>query len=492
MTEYLRRPDPDAASPKADEPAPEAERAQPAAGQTRTSSPAPRFRYRAAGTAQDRAQPPEAGGQAVAPLTPDVPEPGELMASARPSLADTLTGAGTLGAADAFDPQYWKGLSDGLGAGITQALPRLNEALHMLPELPGAVRELVALLRGMTPDQRQHFFTILGINYATGQLAKTSYQRGEALGEQAAGLLLGAGASKAVATLRTMQETGAVVALLDRLHPPGPKPVGATASGGSVPVPVRRPTLNRTAAGPTVAGGATTTGAEPAALPKQAKNWSDLEALIGQPAPAKLPDGYFYRTDAATGKLQVMRKVADDDQFQALTTDKQGRIQVADGRTSDRISNAADMKRNFKLAAKREVRPGFQLHHLIPDNIVRSHPLLQEMLKRGIYNLDRASNLVEMPGADRLKFPGIHGHFGSHPKYDELVRSKLDEFLIGLRRAYGSLENSPDTKLKDIVQKLENNLKNLINSDGVPTRLDPDTGTKVLADDGLDEKEENL
>ena len=127
------------------------------------------------------------------------------------------------------------------------------------------------------------------------------------------------------------------------------------------------------------------------------------------------------------GKKQIVRKKADDDQFVVLTIDEKGKVQVADPNVSDRISVASAMKRNFKAAMDRAVRDGYQLHHLIPDNLVRSHPLMQLAMAKG-YDLDRASNLLEMPGrADvRQSVQEIVGHFGSHQKYDAIVERRLD------------------------------------------------------------------
>ncbi|MGB8702298.1 MAG: AHH domain-containing protein, partial [Thermosynechococcaceae cyanobacterium] len=171
------------------------------------------------------------------------------------------------------------------------------------------------------------------------------------------------------------------------------------------------------------------------------KNWKEVEQFIGQQAGADLPDGYYYRTlkkgtpdehvvinrpwgkgnDAETVPLQI----GEDGTFQVTT------------KTTNRISKPAAMRKNFEKAYGK-LQPGYWIHHLIPDEIMRSNAFAKFARQVG-YDLDRASNLEGLAGKEewariqtgQAKAPGkgysdAVGHWSSHDKYSRQVSDYLD------------------------------------------------------------------
>lgn len=142
----------------------------------------------------------------------------------------------------------------------------------------------------------------------------------------------------------------------------------------------------------------------------------------------------------------------------------------------------------------REKLTGYQLHHLIPDNKVRSHPLMQWAQEKGLYDLDQADNLIEMPGSLEARQKALQagkdngveliGHFGSHTEYDKIVEKNLNDLLDGLRKKYGPNLNKPgaEVEFKQKIQIIENQLRKLVEDGKVPTRIDPETGLRIISE----------
>jgi exonuclease VII small subunit len=226
------------------------------------------------------------------------------------------------------------------------------------------------------------------------------------------------------------------------------------------------------------------------------KNWKEVEQFIGQQAGDKLPKGYYYRTlnkgtpeehivinrpwgkgnDAETVPLQI----AEDGTFQITT------------QVTNRISNPAAMRKNFEAAYKK-LQPGYWIHHLIPDEVVRNNALAK--FARGIgYDLDRASNLEGLAGKEewakistgQTKAPGegysdAVGHWSSHKDYSNQVSRYLDERFEKLETEFGDLDQAlkdPEQK-KRLIQKVdkvmqdaENHFRGLIQRGNVPKTPD--------------------
>lgn len=120
---------------------------------------------------------------------------------------------------------------------------------------------------------------------------------------------------------------------------------------------------------------------------------------------------------------------------------------------------------------------GKQVHHVIPDNLARHHPLMAYARTLG-YNLDAPSNLIAMTGA---KANGEIAHKTSHPEYDAMVFGALNDAEKRLKKAHGSLQAAPKPAVLEEVRKIEAAMRQKIERKDVPTKdgrlaaLDEDT-----------------
>jgi A nuclease family of the HNH/ENDO VII superfamily with conserved AHH len=159
---------------------------------------------------------------------------------------------------------------------------------------------------------------------------------------------------------------------------------------------------------------------------------------------------------------------------------EKGKIQSG----TERLSRGRKvMEANLKGAGGK-VPKDWQVNHLIPDEIAQRNPLMIEALKRDLFNVDRASNLLPMPGKARAEYPDLIGHFGSHGNYNNLVKGELRREKTILIEKYGSLGKVPDNELKETVKGIEDAMREeIINrSSDIPTRYDPETKTRVLSE----------
>jgi hypothetical protein len=164
-------------------------------------------------------------------------------------------------------------------------------------------------------------------------------------------------------------------------------------------------------------------------------------------------------------KNGVVRRRNVDDGYTQLQIDNNGVIREGTGAVSDRLSNPTQMRNNYK-AVYGNIPEGHQIHHLIPDSVVRDHELTQLAMKKAGYNLDESSNLLAMPyTGDALKNAKVQiAHLGSHPKWSNYVKSQLDEAVRKLEKKYGSLDNVPANVLRQEMKKLEKEFRDLLTS----------------------------
>ncbi len=213
----------------------------------------------------------------------------------------------------------------------------------------------------------------------------------------------------------------------------------------------------------------------------QVRNWDQVEPLIGQTInqQTKLPSGYRLLQKPGSQQLFILRENVDDASFVPLMIEK-GKIQA--GRT--RLSSDA-MRANLK-AVGINVPDGWQVNHLVPDAVAQSDPMMIEMLKRNIYDVDHVGNLLPMPGKAEMRKANadLIGHQGSHENFNNLVREQLRQRRTILIREHGSLSKVPDNELKESVKGIEDAMREeIINrSSDIPTRYDPETGTRVLSE----------
>jgi hypothetical protein len=111
-----------------------------------------------------------------------------------------------------------------------------------------------------------------------------------------------------------------------------------------------------------------------------------------------------------------------------------------------------------------------QIHHVIPDELVRTTELGRAAQKAG-YNLDRSENLTGLAKSEKAKIsPDEIGHWTNHPKYTKAVREKMDDAVKELNAEYGSLEKAPKDAVLQKMKNIENEFRKLIESKGATTK----------------------
>ncbi len=207
-----------------------------------------------------------------------------------------------------------------------------------------------------------------------------------------------------------------------------------------------------------------------------AKNWRDVEPFIGQQAGPDLPPGYSYVKEQSTGRVKAIRRTqgkATDNEMAPLQIGDDGAFKVTDV-VSNRLSDPLLMRKNF-AAAYGQVKKGYWIHHLIPDEIVRTHDLMKLARDKISYTLDRSSNLLGM--ADKEEWAKIAagqgqkvgegytqsmGHWSSHEDYSRFVREQLTRTQNALLDNFGTLQKIPISVLEKELKKLEGDLRELI------------------------------
>jgi hypothetical protein len=199
------------------------------------------------------------------------------------------------------------------------------------------------------------------------------------------------------------------------------------------------------------------------------------EAKPGDP----LPEGYHW----TEGRIQ--RNPNAIEKGHARLEYQDGKIVLSEG--VERLSNPAMMKRNFETTVRAELQAKglkgvaleqavqrelgrVQIHHVIPDELVRNTELGRAAQKAG-YNLDRSENLTGLAKSAEAKLsPDEIGHWTNHPKYTKAVREKMDDAVKELNAKYGSLEKAPKDAILQKMKNIEDEFRKLIESKGATTK----------------------
>ena len=160
-------------------------------------------------------------------------------------------------------------------------------------------------------------------------------------------------------------------------------------------------------------------------------------------------------------------------------------VRTGTDKSSERLSNASRMKTNLETKLGRKIKPNHQIHHLIPDNRVRGNPLAREAYDRNLYDLDRASNLKELPKRGK---PGEIVYRGSHSKWDTHVNQVLDNEKEELLKKYkvDSVKQLPNTlEANEDIRKVMKSAEQDLQEDLVDTELGLKEGWLKREPDGL-------
>jgi hypothetical protein len=145
------------------------------------------------------------------------------------------------------------------------------------------------------------------------------------------------------------------------------------------------------------------------------------------------------------------------------------------------------MKRNFETAVRGDLQAkGFkgvaleravqrelgrvQIHHLVPDELVRTTEIGQAARRAG-YNLDRSENLIGLAKSAEAKLsPDEIGHWTNHPEYTKAVKKRLDNAAEDLKTKYGTLEQAPKEVILQKMKKIEDEFRKRIESKEAKTK----------------------
>jgi A nuclease family of the HNH/ENDO VII superfamily with conserved AHH len=327
-----------------------------------------------------------------------------------------------------------------------------NKGLQALSKLDRtAIEKLLlnarALRSGMSPEMVQ---VTDALRQATGNDKKLYQQLLDAFKKARDKFPPSGGGSPELATA-TAGGSSRASASLDKVG--SHQPMKSQGTGGA-----------RTVANPNIS-------AEVAAKWSKTKNWNEVESFIGQQAGDKLPPGYNYSHDGrvvnrangrGTDAEMVPLQIAEDGTFQITT------------QVSNRISVARVMKKNFDKAYG-VLKEGYQIHHLIPDGVMRNNQLAKFSRQLG-YDLDNADNLLGL--ANKEKWTQIQkkplkastgegysdkvGHWSNHKEYSGQVNTYLNDRFSELKREFGDLNQAlkDPIKKKQLIQEVDQVMKN--------------------------------
>jgi A nuclease family of the HNH/ENDO VII superfamily with conserved AHH len=201
-------------------------------------------------------------------------------------------------------------------------------------------------------------------------------------------------------------------------------------------------------------------------------NAAKVKPFIGVKVdPNNLPPGYLHgKIPLGDNKFREVIYMATSDGTKVpLKLDAKGLIKMAD-EGEYRIVNSGVYTKNIQTIPGKSGKllgKDSQIHHLIPDNVMREQKIVQEALTRGIYNPDQASNLIEMANksvsektlnALRAKNPNAQlpdiRHYSSHADYDAVVRDVLKQKIKGR-----DVRQLSDTEIKNVLSDVEKELR---------------------------------
>ena len=375
-------------------------------------------------------------------------------------LGESLAAAGALTAV-ASGP-FVAGLCHGTAAALA-------EALAGLVELPEQLAALDALLMALAGSQGEALSFALGADLGASMAAEVvtladadpisaAYRLGQLAGPILAGAVLGVIGAGAVALgVRAarvlwgmLDDLPALGALAQRLKTALPElhPDIATANGPDAPPAWME--------GDADAAAASSTLALIRALVGEQLNIQTVSALT----PRLRAVGYAVQIDGEGYAVRRAPGLAARG-IPELHLDAEGVIREGPSPDRDRLSTPGALSSRMERAGI-PLPPGFQAHHLIPDEVARTHPLAQAARARGAppWDVDGEGNGIALPGsADKVGTTGLPVHRGSHRGYTKHAEEIMNTAQDALETQVGGLEQVPPEVLLETMKALERQLR---------------------------------
>jgi hypothetical protein len=184
--------------------------------------------------------------------------------------------------------------------------------------------------------------------------------------------------------------------------------------------------------------------------------------------------GYHLSMDA-DGFVRIRRHDGRRSELPSLMYDVETGLIREGVEGSNRISRSGRLRRNLaEQAGRPEVLPDHVAHHLVPDEVVRKHPLFDAARRRGDppYDLDDASNGVEL-----RRSPDVEGdvnmptHSGSHPRWNAKAEELANQAVEALEDVYGTLDDVPAERLTAAARSIEDDLRVLLSRPEMMTEM---------------------
>ncbi|MCK6517405.1 AHH domain-containing protein [Myxococcota bacterium] len=385
---------------------------------------------------------------------------GQIDAATLARLGESLAAAGALTAV-ASGP-FVAGLCHGTAAALA-------EALAGLVELPEQLAALDALLMALAGPQGEALSFALGADLGASLAAEVvklaeadpisaAYRLGQLSGPILAGAVLGVVGAGAVALgVRAarvlwgmLDELPALGALAQKLKGALPElsPDMATVDG-----PDARPLWME---GDADAAAASSTLALIRALVGEQLNRQTVSALT----PRLKSAGYAVKIDGEGYAVHRAPGLAERG-LPELHLDAEGVIREGPSPDRERLSTPGALSTRMEKVGI-PLPPGFQAHHLIPDEVARTHPLAQAARARGAppWDVDGADNGIALPGSpEKVGATGLPVHRGSHRGYTKHAWEALTAQETTLKQQHGSLDKVPPEALTETMRTVERQLR---------------------------------
>ncbi|WP_211486872.1 AHH domain-containing protein [Corallococcus exiguus] len=218
-------------------------------------------------------------------------------------------------------------------------------------------------------------------------------------------------------------------------------------------------------------------------------NWDKLKDFVGRRIPQEgTPEFNAFKKElqAAGYRLEKLNTGSQPyrlsrphgkalgDEYGALTVTDDGLVVLKVGKGTPRLSVFTRYRKNYldwvektqgpaaRAAAEVRLSAGHPMHHLIPDEVAQSHPLIRMAMERlKGYTIDRGSNILDMHSGINVEGQLIHS--GSHPLYSKFVRARLETTWKNLSRK-GPLSSWTPKVIEEAILKVENELRQAIES----------------------------
>ena len=212
-------------------------------------------------------------------------------------------------------------------------------------------------------------------------------------------------------------------------------------------------------------------------LPEQAENWSEVAALVGKPWDGTAPAGYAVVRTAKGGQT-LRRAVADDNKLVKLWIDPDGILRT--GSPPRNLLTDGRKARELITAGKGTIPAGVQVHHVIPEEVLREHPLFIAARKRGRppYDVENPGNLLPMASDEAARRAADEAwnralqaapmHRGGHPRYTDVVQEAATDAWDRLQGAFQADDAIPPEMLTETALKVQEDMRQRLLSGKVP------------------------